>query len=407
MKTLRQLWVVLKKELRDATRDRRSISSLLVGAVLMPAIFGGMFTVMAGRRGDAREIKVPIAGVENAPAFVDWLKQQAGVQVVAAPGDPEQAVRDRKEDIVLIIEKNFLKDMARAVPAPVKLVSDSTRDGARQKVSRVRALVNGYSSELAALRLIARGVAPSVASPVRVEEVEVSSAQERLATLLNFLPLVLVLAALTGGMQIAIDTTAGERERGSLEPLLLSPVPRIALAGGKWLAASAFGCASVLFSMVLMVNVLRRVPWHDLGIRFRVSDGDLMSLLALILPLALFLSAVVMFASTFARSFKEAQGYISVLILLPMLPGILATLYPFSNRPWLAPIPIVGQYALAADVLGGKTPAAGFYVLAGVAVLLCAGAFVLLASRLLERESIVFGSGTSLSLRTAAAYRLN
>jgi sodium transport system permease protein len=389
--SLRLMWIVLTKELRDGARDRRSIATVLIGAVITPVLFGTMFTVMAGRRKDADEIKLPVAGVEYAPAFVDWLKQQTGVQIVPAPADPEQAVRDRKEDIVLIIEKDFAKNMARAIPAPVKLVSDSTRDEARQKVARVRALVTGYSGQLGALRLIARGVAPSVASPLQVEEVEVSSAQERLATLLNILPLLLVLAALTGGMQVAIDTTAGERERGSLEPLLLSPVPRIALAAGKWLAASAFGCGSVVFSMLLTVNTLRRVPWHDLGIRFRVSDGDLMSLLALILPLALFLSAVVIFASTFARSFKEAQGYIGILILLPMLPGVLASLYPLSNRPWLAPVPIFGQYALAADVLRGKPPGVALYVLAGVSVLACAMLLIVFTSRLLKREKIIFG----------------
>ncbi len=385
------MFIVLKKELRDALRDRRSIMSLVIGAVLTPALFGGMFSVIAGRGGDAREMKIPVGGAENAPAFVEWLKQQTGIEIVPAPADAEKAVRDRKEDVVLIIGKDFVKNMARAIPAPVKLVNDSTRDQARRKVARVRGLVNEYSAQLASMRLIARGVAPSVAVPVSIEDIEVSSAQERLANLLNFLPLVLVLASLTGGMQIAIDTTAGERERGSLEPLLLSPVPRSALAAGKWLAASTFGCCSVLFSMVLMVNVLRRVPWHDLGIRFRVPDADLMSLLALILPLALFLSALVMFASTFARSFKEAQGYIGMLILLPMLPGVVATLYPLSNRPWLAPIPIVGQYALAADVLGGKPPAVIFYVLAGVAVVAFAMLLVWLTSRLLQREAIIFG----------------
>jgi sodium transport system permease protein len=391
VKTLRPLWIVLTKELRDGLRDRRSIMSVVIGSALTPLLFGGMFTVVAGRNKDSQDLKLPVAGVEYAPAFVDWLKQQSGVEIVAAPADPEQAVRDRKEDVVLIIEKNFAKNMARGVPAPVRLISDGTRDTARPKVARAKALLTDYSSQLSALRLIARGVAPSIAVPVRVEEVEVSSAQERLASLLNILPLMLVLAALTGGMQIAIDTTAGERERGSLEPLLLSPVPRVALVAGKWLAASAFGCGSVVFSMLLTVNVLRRVPWHDLGIRFRVSDGDLMSLLALVLPLALFLSAVVMFASTFARSFKEAQGYNGLLVLLPMLPGLLSTLYPLSNRPWLAPIPIFGQYALAADVLRGKPPAVALYILAGISVLACALALVALTSRLLKREKIVFG----------------
>ncbi|MEX2262019.1 MAG: ABC transporter permease [Bryobacteraceae bacterium] len=391
MSTLRPLVIALKKELRDGVRDRRSVSSLLIGAMMAPILFGVMFTAMAGRRRNAEEMKLPVVGVEYAPAFIDWMKQQTGLEIVAAPADPEQAVRERKEDVILLIEKDFSKNMARAVPAPVKLISDTTRDVARPKVARVRALITAYSSHLAQLRLIARGVAPSIALPVRVQEVEVSSAQERLATLLSILPLLLVMAALTGGMQIAIDATAGERERGSLEPLLLSPVPRVALAGGKWLAASAFGCGSVVFSMLLTVNVMRRVPWHDMGIRFRVSDGELMSLLALVLPLALFLSAVVMFASTFARSFKEAQSYIGILILLPMLPGLLATMYPLSNRPWLAPIPIIGQYALAADVLGGKPPGAAFYALAGLAVLACALVLVGATSRLLTREAIIFG----------------
>ncbi len=238
MSTARLLWIVWNKELRDGARDRRSIFSLLIGAMIAPILLGVMFTIMAGRR-NADEIKVPVAGVEYAPAFIDWMKQQTGVQIIAAPADPERAVRERKEDVVIIIEKDFSKNMARAIPAPLKLISDATRDTARPKVARVRALVNAYSSQLAGLRLIARGVAPSIAMPVRVQEVEVSSAQERLATLLNILPLLLVMAALTGGMQIAIDTTAGERERGSLEPLLLSPIPRVALAAGKWLAAVA------------------------------------------------------------------------------------------------------------------------------------------------------------------------
>jgi sodium transport system permease protein len=147
----------------------------------------------------------------------------------------------------------------------------------------------------------------------------------------------------------------------------------------------------VLFSMVLTINVMRRVPWHDLGIRFTVTDGALLSLLALVLPVALLLSAFVLFASTFARSFKEAQSYLSMLMLLPMVPGIVSTMYPLSNRPWLAPVPILGQYALAADVLGGKPPSPVFYVIAGVSAVSCALVLVSLTARLLRRESIVFG----------------
>jgi sodium transport system permease protein len=391
MTMLQTILVVFRKELVDGGRDRRSMSSLLFSAVITPLIFGLLFTVAAERRRSADAIELPVAGAEFAPAFVDWLKQQTGVTVIPAPTDPEQAVRDRDQDVVLIIDKDFDRNMARGVPAPVKVVSDATRDGSRPKVGRVRSLVATYSQMTGALRLIARGVAPSVAAAIRMEEIEVSSSQQRLATLLNVLPLLLVLAALTGGMQVAIDSTAGERERGSLEPLLLNPVSRVGLAAGKWLAASIFGCGAVLFAMLLTISILRRVPWHDLGMRFTVSDAALLSLLALVLPVAFLLSAIVLFASTFARSFKEAQSYLGILMLLPMLPGLVSTMYPLSNRPWLAPVPILGQYALAADVLGGKPPPVGLYVIAGIAALGCALLLVGLTARLLRRESIVFG----------------
>lgn len=383
--------VVMRKEFIDGLRDRRSIASLAAASAITPVLFGIMFTVVAERRKSADEIALPVAGAQFAPALVDWLTQQTGVTVVPAPNDPEKAVRDRDEDVVLIIEEDFEKNLAKALPAPVKLVTDVTRDATRPKVNRVRALVSSYSQLVGSLRLISRGVAPSVATALRIEEVEVSSSQQRLAAQLGILPLLLVIAALTGGMQIAIDSTAGERERGSLEPLLLNPVPRGAFAAGKWLAASTFGCGAVIFSLLLTITVMRRVPWHDLGIRFTVTDAALASLLVLILPAALLLSAVVLFASTFARSFKEAQSYLGMLMLVPMFPGLVSTAYPLSNRPWLAPFPIVGQYALAADVLGGTPPRPIFYVVAGVSVLACAGVLVVLTGRLLRREAIVFG----------------
>lgn len=388
---LRLVWTVFRKELLDGSRDKRSIFSLVFSAMITPILFGLLFTVAAERRKSADEITLPVEGAAYAPALIDWLKQQSGVTIAPPPADAERAVADRDEDVVLIIDKDFGSNLTRAVPAPVKLVSDVTRDSARPKVARVRNLLSAYSGQISSLRLIARGVAPTVANAVRIEEVEVSSSQQRLAGQLSILPLLLVIAVLTGSMQLAIDSTAGERERGSLEPLLLNPVPRGAFATGKWLAASLFGWSAAVFSLVMTVAIMRRVPWHDLGIRFRVTDGELMSLLILVLPLGLFLSAVVMFASTFARSFKEAQSYLGMLMLLPMLPGLISTMYPLSGRPWLAPIPIVGQYALAADVLGGKPPGVSFYLLAGASVVACAAVLVTLTARLLNREAIVFG----------------
>ena len=171
--------IVLKKELLDGGRDRRSILSLLFSAMIAPVLLGVMFTVIAERRRNADEIRLPVAGAEHAPMFVEWLRQQTGVEVVPAPADAEQAVRDRDHDVVMIIDKDFAQNMARAIPAKVVLVSDGTRESARPKVARVRSLVATYSSQTGALRLIARGIAPSIATALRIEDVEVSSLQQR------------------------------------------------------------------------------------------------------------------------------------------------------------------------------------------------------------------------------------
>jgi len=383
--------VVFRKEMKDGLRDRRSIFSLLFSSLFGPLIVMFMFSSIAQRQRAAEDLKLPVQGAEHAPALMDWLKQQSGVSIVSAPSDPEKAVREGKEEIVLLIDKDFGRNFSRLLPATIKVISDATRDTARPKVARARRLLQGYSSEVGGLRLVARGVSPSIASPVRLEDVEVSSSQQRAAKLLGFLPMFIIMAAFAGGLQIASDSTAGERERGSLEPLLLNPVPRESLVAGKWLAAAAFGTASVVFSAVLSTIAMQRIPLQDLGARFRFGPEQLMSVLAIAIPLALFGAALVVFCAMFARSYKEAQSYLQMIILVPMLPGMLSVIYPLNGRPWMAPIPIAGQYALANDVIGGTPPHLAYIALAAIAITVASFALVLLTTRMLQREAIVFG----------------
>ncbi len=383
--------IVVRKELMDGLRDKRSIWSLVFSSLVGPLLIGYMFTAIAERQRGADEVKLPVVGAEHAPAFMDWLGQQSGVEIVPGPPDAEQAVRQRKQDVVLIIDKEFSDKFSRSLPAPVKLVADETRDTARPKVRRVRALIAAYSSGIGSLRLIARGVSPTVASVIRVDDVEVSSSQQRAARILNFLPMFLMMAAFVGCLQIAADSTAGERERGSLEPLLLNPVSRRAIVVGKWLAAAAFGASAVLFSAALITGIMLRIPLHELGASFRFGPAEITWLLVLILPVAFLGSALVMFVSMFARSYKEAQSYLGMLVLVPMLPGMFSAIVPMNDRPWLAPIPIVGQYALMNDVMGGKTPPSFFFAIAAICTFAAAVGLVMLTTRLIQRERIIFG----------------
>jgi sodium transport system permease protein len=386
-----QAIVVWRKELVDSSRDRRSLYSLAFGALFGPILLGFIMNRVVDRQRESEEIRLPVVGIERAPALVEWLRQQSGIEVVAGPADPEKAVRDQDQDVVIVIEEDFAKRFRASRPAPVKVVSDESRQSARPKVQRIRGLLQRYSAEVGSLRLVGRGVNPSIATAVEIEDVEVSSAQQRAAMVLNFIPLFVVLAAFTAGMQIAMDSTAGERERGSLEPLLVNPAPRLAIVAGKWMAASVSAMAGCCATVLLCLAVMKFVPLQELGIRFRFGQSEVAALLAAVLPFCPAAAALQIYLATFAKSFKEAQGYMGFLMMVPMLPGVLATVYPMNGQPWMFPIPIVGQYALMGEVLSGKPTAPWMFLVGAVSPLIVAALLVFATSRLIEREKIVFG----------------
>ena len=183
----RQLLVVFRKELRDSSRDRRAILAIVIGVLVGPAVIGFMVNQLIERQRQAEHVRIPVVGADNAPAFVGWLRAQWGVTVVDGPADPEHAVRDGDEDVVLMIPEDFAERFSESRAAPISLVSDGSRDSAMPQVRRVRDLLLRYSSEIAALRLVAHGVSPQVVTTIRVDEVEVSTAQARAASILNYI----------------------------------------------------------------------------------------------------------------------------------------------------------------------------------------------------------------------------
>jgi sodium transport system permease protein len=388
---IRQTRVVLVKELRDAFRDRRALTSVLMSVLIGPVIAGFMMTRIADRQRSAEDIRVPIVGIQNAPGLVGWLEQQSGVRVVPGPAEPERAVLDQTEAVVVIIPANFAERFRSARPSSIRVVSDSSRTDAQPDVERVRMLLQQYGAQIASLRLIARGISPAVANPLDIVDIEVSTAQQRAARILGIIPLMILLAAFTGAMQIATDSTAGERERGSLEALLVNPVPRIALALGKCLAATLAAMLMVSVTAVLCAALLRFVPIEDLGVRFRFGIPHLAGVLAAVLPMCLLSAALMACVATLARSFKEAQTYMGILMLGPMLLGLVGAIYPLDNRPWMFGVPILGQYVLLNNVIGGRAPGALAFGVAAAAAVLGAAVCVRVMVSLFRNERVIFG----------------
>jgi sodium transport system permease protein len=383
--------IVARKELTDSFRDRRALYTLLFSTLFGPVLIAFMLNQIAGQEKAAHDIKVPVVGREYAPILVNWLQQQAGVEVIAGPADPEAAVRGRKSDFVVVIDKEFAEKFNDSRPAPVQLYADSTRSTTRAKVRRIRTLLNRFSSMTAGMRLVARGISPGVASALKLEEVEVSNAQQRAATIFNIIPMFLLLAAFSGAMQLATDSTAGERERGSLEPLLLNPVPRWQLVTGKWLAAASAAAGSMIATLVVTSFILSKLPLEDLGVRYHLGRSEVLLMIAAVAPVALIAPAMQLYLACFARSFKEAQSYMGFLIMTVTIPGVLSSFYPITNQPLLHPIPIIGQYAMASDILGGTIPSPLSLIGGAVVAIAGTGILISLATRLLSAEKIIFG----------------
>ena len=385
------LSVVLRKELVDGLRDRRSLISVLAPLALLPLMLFVAMNQASESVERARQIKVPVIGAEHARELTEWLDQQAGIELEQGPDQPREAVRNGDVDFVLVIPEDFGKRFAGSETAEVEIILEGMDRSLDRAVSRVRDLIRTYGQGIADRRLVVRGISPEVARPVRVETIELATQQQRTARLINFMPLILVMGIFVGGLQVAIDSTAGERERGSLEPLLVIPVPRLSIIGGKWLAATAFSLASAVLTAALMGIGLEYSPLQRLGLRLDLDAGVMALMVAAIVPLAFSVTALQMVVATLARSYKEAQSYVSFLMLLPMLPLALTMNSPIEDATWRLLVPVLAQQQLIQGAIGGEGVALVDFVVTVLVAVAFAGVCLWLTSDLFRRERIVFG----------------
>ena len=383
-------WIVARKELLEGLRDRRSVMAALIMPLFGPLMMVFTFNTVAERQRDAVDLPVHISGGEYAPHLVEWFEQR-DVEVHPGPDNPKEAVRNGEVPAVLVVPEDYAATFASGESVELQLVYDGARLDTQPQVGRLRGLANAYSRHMGNLRLIVRGVSPELAQPLRVEDADLASRSQRSVVMLSFIPIFVVLAAFLCGANLAIDISAGERERRSLEPLLVNPVSRRALVAGKWLACVVFACVGTGVTLVCIGVALTRLPLAELGLRLNLGPVEVIGVLAAVLPLAFLASGLQLLVSTFARSFKEAQTYISLLIFAPMLPTLVDALSPIGRQDWMAWVPILGQHVLLKAVLGGEQPALWVFSVAGVVALfwglVCAG----ITARLFFREKIIFG----------------
>ena len=348
-------WIVFRKEWVDALRDRRTLFMVLLSSVgIGPLVLVLISTLVSSieKRAEAREIVV--LGIQHAPSLRNYLERQTyGVR--EAPADYEKQLADSKlGDPVLVVEPGFEADLARGEPPVVELVSSAANQRAQGSVGRVMQLLRGFNQEQATLRLATRGISPALLQAMQVEERDLADPATRAAQLTAMVPFFVLMAVLYGALNAALDTTAGERERGSLEPLLMNPTARAALVLGKWGAVAGIGILIAVLSAFSFLPAQWLLRSETLAAMFQYGIREALVFVALLLPLAGALAALLMAIAIRCKTFKEAQANATVLVLGFSLLPLLTVFNQEGEAPWHRWTPALAQVMLMGRVLKGQ-----------------------------------------------------
>jgi len=391
---MRTLYTVFTKEVLDNFRDRRTlVSALVMGPLFGPMLFAFVINLSIERSLSAADETMTLAviGQEHAPNLVRYVESR-NISIVDGPADRDAAVAAVKagtHDVVLLIPEAFGEQLREGTPAKVEVFADQANRQAERDARRARSALHGYSQELAAIRLLARGVSPVVMRPINVDDVDVSTPSGRSAILLGMMSYFFIFALLMGGMYLAIDTTAGERERGSLEPLLALPVTRDQLILGKIAATCVFMAVSLMLSLWSFFVALKFMPLEQLGMTPNFGPGVVLAAFLVLAPFILLGAAVMTLVASFTKSYKEAQTWLSIVLVAPTLPILIVSILTLRPRLEFMFVPSLSQHLILVDMVKNE-PIDSLHVAISVASTLAIGALLtLICARLYRREGLL------------------
>ena len=385
------LAVVYWKEVRDALRDRRTAMMVFLASIVTgPLTLVLMAQFISGLEEKAAILKVRISGAEHAPALVNFF-QRNDVEIEAAPADYEKKIREGRLDAVIVVPDDFDERYIAGDTAKLEIVYDDSRADSSPAIRQAERLLRAFNRESGTLRMVARGVSPDLVEPVKVEHVNTATPRQKGAFMLFLIPMFAILSPLLGGMTLAIDSTAGERERGSLEPLLTTPVSRGSLVTGKWLAAWTF--ASTVATLTLTGFVVASMLYAQKKIAATLTFGwpELAQFIAITVPFAAMTSALQMLICTYGRSYREAQTYVSYLATVASFVPVIVLFSGLKDALWQLAIPVLGQQMVLSRVLRGDVLSLADYLLPSGVAFALAALCVASVARLLRQERIVFG----------------
>jgi sodium transport system permease protein len=396
-----EIGLVWRKEMLDTLRDRRTILAMIVLPLLVyPLLIMGISQLGIRQVQKIRESLAVVAVVPEgaAPGLVGALAADSTISLVA-PLDPEAALEARDIDAIVRMPADFETLVAEGRDADVVIRVDLSRDRGREVRDRVEGFLAEWRSDLVSLRLADRGLADTFVRPFRVQTENAAGARKMGGSIIGqILPMLLVIMMMTGALYPAIDVTAGERERGTLETLLVSPGSRFSIVIGKYLTVFVASMVTALANLVSMAfTVFYLVGSANLGggmgenLPSLIDWRAFFAVLLVMVPMALFFCGLAMLVASFARSYKEAQNYLSPLLIACMAPTYLALLPGFELSYEIALIPIANVVLLSRELFLGNYPWNYF----AITLATLSGLALLMLSRtvsLFSREAVLGGS---------------
>lgn len=398
--SLRNTFIVYRKELTDSLRDRRTlISMVVVPIVIMPLMSIGIATVMIKVVGKAlAEVpKVMILGGDNSPRAMAELRAIKGVEIVPSTQDYRQQISDKKIRAAVDLPPEFDKALDDGQIATVKVYDYAGDLKSGFAADKLEKSLRDYSNNTVKQRLQSHNLPPDLVKPFNVEKENVVPPEKVSgAAIGGFLPYFVIILCVTGAMYPAIDLTAGEKERGTIETILCSPVSRTHLVLGKFLMVlTAALCTAIL--AIISLGVSFRVAKEMAGgiggadnpLNSSIGIKAISAVFFMVLPLAVFFSATLLAIALFAKSYKEAQSYLSPLIIVVVVPAIAGLLPGVELNARLAMIPVLSTSLVCKEIVSG-TFHWGYIGLIFLSSCVYAIAALFVAVKLFQREDVLF-----------------
>lgn len=351
--------IVLRKELVETLRDRRALSLLLLFVLMYPLLVGLVLHRQIDRatKPEREGVELAVIGGDQAPTLMNQLRQR-NVNITEHEQMPDEEITSllRRQTVtaVLRLTPEFAENYHAMRPARVELWFDSASDSAR-KLDEVEYVLRDYSRNIASARLLAHGVSPVNLNPVLVQRYDAGSSAARSANTISTMLGIFFIPAFMFCMSTAVDSTAGERERRSLEVLMAQPVRPADLIIGKWLAASLLSIVGITLELAIAHGILKWLPLEEIGLSWRLGWRDLAMVCLASVALSLFAAALEIALAINARSFKEAQTLVSFTMIVPLVPVIVVPMMNLTNSWWMYMVPVLSNQTLLRELAKGQS----------------------------------------------------